>query len=257
MPIRSLMVSDIMIKSWRSIYFLLLIFDWTDVSHAQHLPSSGRSRQAVERQRPMLQKDLAGKGFSWGTPIFIRIFKAEKRLEIWLKQGCRFKFYESYTVCTYGGKGLGPKTRQGDGKAPEGFYFVTPRQINPYSRFHLSFNLGYPNAYDRMNGYTGSALMVHGDCVSIGCFAMTDEAMEEIYTLADAALKNGQPFFRVHIFPFLMTEKNMQTYEDSRWIDFWRNLRLGYKWFIDQGHIPPDVAVHRGRYRFAYALVSQ
>jgi murein L,D-transpeptidase YafK len=234
-----------------------LIICWTDVSLAQDLPSSGRSRQAVERQRPLLQRDLAGKGFSWGAPIFIRIFKVEKQLEIWLKQGPLFKFFKSYPICTYGGKGLGPKIRQGDGKAPEGFYFVTPKQINPHSRYHLSFNLGYPNTYDRMHGYTGSALMVHGDCVSIGCFAMTDEAMEEIYTLADAALKNGQLFFRVHIFPFRMTEINMQTYTDSRWIDFWRNLQLGYEWFIEQGNIPPDVVVHQGRYRFVFALKSQ
>lgn len=250
------MVSDLMIKSLRGIFFLFLIFDWNDVCCAQHLPSSGRSRQAVERQRPVLQRDLACKGFSWGTPIFIRIFKAENQLEVWLKKGNRFKLYKSYTVCTYGGKGLGPKTRQGDGKAPEGFYFVTPRQINPHSRFHLAFNLGYPNAYDRRHGYTGSALMVHGDCVSIGCFAMTDASMEEIYTLADAALKNGQPFFKVHIFPFKMTEKNMQTYTNSRWIDFWRNLRFGYDWFIDQGHVPPDTSVFQGRYQFACTLES-
>lgn len=246
-----------MIKPMLVIYFCVSILGWTDVSHARHIPSSGRSRQMTARQRAALQGELAEKGGAWGQPIFIRIFKAEKRLEIWMKQKNRFKFFKSYRVCTYGPKGLGPKTRQGDGKAPEGFYYVAPRQLNPHSRYHLSFNLGYPNAYDRFHGYTGSALMVHGNCVSIGCFAMTDGDMEEIYTLAEAALKNGQQFFRVHIFPFEMTEKNMKIHRDSRWMDFWQNLRGGYDWFANRGHVPPNVVVHQGRYLFENAWEIQ
>ena len=233
------------------------IIGWADVSHAHPIPSSGRSRLMVARQRPALAAELADMGFAWGQPIFMRIFKAEKQLELWIKQKNHFKFFKSYRVCSYGRKGLGPKTQEGDGRAPEGFYFVTPRQLNPHSRFHLSFNLGYPNAYDQFHGYTGSALMVHGDCVSVGCFAMTDRAMEEIYTLAVTALKNGQKFFRVHIFPFKMTEKNMKTHRGSKWMAFWQNLKAGYDWFADQGHIPPNVVVRRGRYFFEVAWETQ
>jgi murein L,D-transpeptidase YafK len=100
--------------------------------------------------------------------------------------------FNSFRVCTYGFGGLGPKIRQGDGKAPEGFYRVAPEQMNPASNFHLAFNLGYPNRFDRHYGRTGSALMVHGSCVSIGCYAMTDDGIEEIYALADAAFRNGR-----------------------------------------------------------------
>jgi len=120
---------------------------------------------------------------------------------------------------------LGPKFKQGDGQSPEGFYFVKPGQMNPYSSYHLSFDLGYPNTYDRAHGRTGDYLMVHGDCVSIGCYAMTDAGIEEIYTLMGAALKGGQPFVRVHAFPFPMTEENLKRHEGNKNIEFWKNLK--------------------------------
>jgi len=121
--------------------------------------------------------------------------------------------------------------------------------MNPMSRFHLSFDLGYPNAYDRYYGRTGSALMVHGDCVSIGCYAMTDPGIEEIYALADAALRGGQPFFRVHIFPFRRTPDRIRRSRGSRWWEVWRNLQEGYAFFEREGR-PPDVNVREGRYVF-------
>ncbi|UCF89851.1 MAG: 2-dehydro-3-deoxyphosphooctonate aldolase, partial [Desulfobacterales bacterium] len=160
----------------------------TGVSEAQDIPSSARSRAAIARVKPKLQKEFAGAGFDWGTPIFVRIFKQTRELEIWLKDRKNFRLFKTYEICTYGGRALGPKIRQGDGLAPEGFYYVLPRQMNPLSDFHLAFNPGYPNAYDRVHGRTGSALMVQGSCVSIGCYAMTDKGIEEIFTLADAAL---------------------------------------------------------------------
>ncbi len=139
-------------------------------------------------------------------------------------------------------------------KAPEGFYFVTPKRLNPHSRFHLSFNLGYPNTYDLAYGRTGSALMVHGDCQSIGCFAMTDEKIEEIYTIANAALRNGQKFFRVHIFPFQMNTENMKKHEKSKWYSFWKNLKEGYDFFEQNNHVPPNVEVVNKRYVFEQPL---
>jgi murein L,D-transpeptidase YafK len=217
---------------------------------AEAPPSSPHARQVIARQRAPLQRQLAAGGFAWGAPLFIRIFKSEHVLEVWLKQPSGYARFKSFPICTYGGKGLGPKLRQGDGRAPEGFYFVPPNRMNPFSRFHLAFNLGYPNLYDRANGRTGSALMVHGSCVSIGCFAMTDRCMETIYTLADAALRNGQPFFRVHIFPFRMSRQNMQRHRRSPWIGFWRNLKDGYDWFAEHNHTPPNVVLGNGRYSF-------
>lgn len=217
---------------------------------AQDIPTTPRSREAIARVRPALEAALNKAAMTWGSPIFIRIFKWEMILELWLQTDNGFSLFRTYDICTCGPMGLGPKTRQGDWRAPEGFYFVAPRQLNPASRFHLSFNIGYPNAYERAHDWTGSALMVHGDCVSIGCYAMTDKAIEEIYALADGALRNGQRFFRVHIFPFRMTDRNMRICERSTWYDFWENLKEGYDFFVENGHTPPNVVVRNGRYAF-------
>jgi len=215
-----------------------------------HIPSSSRSRDAISRVRPGIKKELAAHTLRFGAPLFMRIFKKEMVLEVWVRDGTSFRLFKTYPICTYGSGGLGPKIRQGDGKAPEGFYFVPPASLNPASKFHLSFSLGYPNRYDRYHGRTGSALMVHGRCVSIGCYAMTDRGIEEIYALADAAFRNGQSFFRVHIFPFRMNNENMETYKESEWNEFWANLKEGYDFFENNGHMPPNVAVHEGRYVF-------
>jgi hypothetical protein len=212
-------------------------------------PETPRSREAIAAVRPRLEQRLAAMGARWGAPVFIRIFKETDELEVWIEQQDRFERFETYKICTYSG-GLGPKERTGDQQAPEGFYAVTPRRMNPASRYHLSFDLGYPNAYDRSHGRTGSALMVHGDCVSIGCFAMTDAGIEEIWALADAALRGGQPACQVHVFPFRMTGETMLEHRDSRWYDFWQNLREGYESFERKGR-PPAVEVRDGRYVFA------
>jgi murein L,D-transpeptidase YafK len=178
----------------------------------------------------------------------MRIFKELRELEVWCENGSRFVLFKTYAVCSISGH-LGPKLRVGDGQGPEGFYFVTPVQLNPGSRFHLSFNLGYPNAYDRAHHRTGGALMVHGNCVSDGCYAMTDRGIEEIYVLADAALRGGQSFFRVHVFPFRMTDDNMMRHRYSEWSGFWANLNEGYEFFERTGR-PPNVEVEAGRYVF-------
>ncbi len=191
---------------------------------------------------------MSDSGLVFGSPVYLRIFKEEMELEAWLKSEDRFRLFRTYPICSYGNGGLGPKIMEGDGMAPEGFYSVPPRALNPVSRFHLSFNLGYPNSYDGHHGRTGSALMVHGRCVSIGCYAMTDSIIEEIYTLADAALRNGQPSFSVHIFPFRKNEENMQRHGEGDWYDFWANLKEGYDAFEAGGWIPPDVVVREGRY---------
>jgi murein L,D-transpeptidase YafK len=212
------------------------------------VPSSQRSREAIASVRPQLEDALTQEGLTFGSPIFIRIFKESRELEVWIESGDRFRLFRTYPICTFSGD-LGPKERQGDNQAPEGFYYVTPARMNPLSQFHLSFDLGYPNAYDRAYRRTGSALMVHGDCVSIGCFAMTDDGIEEIYALADAALRSGQRFFRVHIFPFRMTEESMRDHGGSEWLSFWENLREGYD-FFEEAHRPPNVLVRGNRYVF-------
>lgn len=211
-------------------------------------PSTARSRAAVARVKPDLLKALTAKGLEWGSPVFMRIFKEEATLEVWVKGDSQYVLLRSYDICYFSGK-LGPKLKVGDCQSPEGFYAVGPRQMNPASQFHLSFNLGYPNRYDRAHKRTGSALMVHGNCVSIGCYAMTDSKIEEIYALADAALRNGQSFFRVHVFPFRMSAQRLEQARNSKWHGFWENLKEGYDWF-ERSHLPPNVVVRNKAYAF-------
>jgi murein L,D-transpeptidase YafK len=218
------------------------------VAHAAAIPTSPRLRPIRARVEPTLEAATKQKGLTYGAPIFIRIFKESRQLEVWMQAQDRFTLFRTYEICAFSG-GLGPKVQMGDFKSPEGFYAVTPRQMNPRSRYHLSFDLGYPNAYDRTHSRTGNALMVHGDCVSAGCYAMTNAKIEEIYMLADAALRHGQPFFRVHVFPFRMTTERMGGYQDSEWFPFWQNLKEGYDFFEHKGW-PPNVSVRHKRYFF-------
>lgn len=196
-----------------------------------------------------MEKRLAAKGLTFGAPLFIRIFKESGELEAWLESSDgKYRLFHTYRICYFSG-GLGPKLKQGDGQSPEGFYEVRPGQLNPSSRFHLSFNLGYPNAYDRTRGRTGNALMVHGNCVSIGCYAMTDALIEEIYALADACLRAGANSFPVHIFPYRMTPGALERHADSPWNEEWRNFKTGYDYFEKRGR-PPRVNVRAKRYTF-------
>jgi len=227
----------------------VFIFGVLALAAWKHAPRSDRSEAAAIRVRPQLEAALRVKGLRWGAPVFIRIFKEEKELELWIDDGKVFKHFKTWPICKYSGA-LGPKLKEGDGQAPEGFYFVPRSRMNPRSRFHLSFNLGYPNAYDRAHKRTGSALMVHGNCVSIGCYAMTDVRIEEIYSLCDVALISGQRYFRVHCFPFRMTEANMKRHGASKWVGEWKNLKKGYDWF-EKVKRPPNVTVGGKLYSFS------
>lgn len=234
----------------RSSVLLFFLFASSFVFFAgSNIPSSRRSKKAIQRVQPNLRCEFEEKKLQYGSPIFIRIFKESMELEIWFKSNDKFELFKTYEICTYGSGTLGPKTRQGDGQAPEGFYFVTPQRLNPVSNFHLSFNLGYPNKYDRIHRRTGGNLMVHGSCVSIGCYAMTNAGIEEIYAISDATFRNGQRFFRVHIFPFRMNETNMEKHKESKWLDFWNNLKEGYD-FFEKNKIPPNVEVVNKKYIF-------
>lgn len=215
------------------------------------LPGSVASVAAYHRSSARLEDMLGSRSMELGAPIFIRIFKRSSELEVWLqKRGGRFELFKTYIICRYSGE-LGPKLRVGDKQAPEGFYSVNAGQMNPWSKNHLSFNLGYPNDYDQTHDRSGSALMVHGGCTSIGCYAMTDYYMDEIYTLADAALARGQAAFDVHIFPFRLTSSNLTFYLSSPWYSFWTNLQQGYDLF-EKYRLPPKVEVFDKRYVFSH-----
>jgi murein L,D-transpeptidase YafK len=188
-----------------------------------------------------LDQRLEAKGLKVGAALFVRVFKAESELEIWLKQGDRFVLLDTYPICHWSGT-MGPKLSEGDKQNPEGFYTIGARQLHRSGRWPRSLNLGYPNRYDRAMLRTGSYILVHGGCSSTGCFAMTDGVIAEIYKLAQAALRGGQTHIHVHAFPFRMTEANLAAHADSRWIEFWRDLKRGHDAF-DQTGLPPRVSV--------------
>lgn len=191
---------------------------------------------------------LAAHGVKLGVPIYIRIFKLESELEVWVEKDGRFELFATYPICLWSGR-LGPKLREGDRQAPEGFYTVSSEQLNPNSVMHRSFNLGFPNTFDRAHGRTGSFLMVHGGCASIGCFAVTHAAVDEVWRLVTAALEQGQARFPVHSFPFRMTDSALRLRRGGRWESFWADLKKGYDLF-EPSKIPPVVGVCKGRYVF-------
>jgi murein L,D-transpeptidase YafK len=193
-----------------------------------------------------LDSRLAAHGIAPGAPVLVRIFKLEFELELWMKRGDRFHLFATYPICRWSGS-LGPKLREGDWQAPEGFYTVDAKSLNPYSRWHRAFNLGFPNGLDQAHGRTGSYLMVHGGCSSVGCYAMTDPVIDEVWRLVTAALKGGQRRFHVHIFPFRLTEENLASRTDRPWAGFWQDLKPGYDLF-ETTRLPPRISICQGRY---------
>ncbi|PZR82969.1 MAG: hypothetical protein DI537_35630 [Stutzerimonas stutzeri] len=196
-----------------------------------------------------LISEMSGKGMSQSDPILVRIFKKESELEVWKRdRSGQYALLKTYPMCRWSGQ-LGPKKREGDRQAPEGFYAVTADLMNPRSQFHLSFNLGYPNSLEKSQGATGSALMVHGACTSSGCFAMTDEGVTEIYGLAREAFAGGQRSFQVQALPFRMTPENMARHRNNAHFAFWQNLKEGSDHF-EATKQPPKLAVCGRRYVF-------
>ena len=216
-------------------------------SPAQEAPLvTDKVSSIMARVKPEVNAELSAKGLKLGSHIFIRIIKLQEELEVWVEDNGRYRLFKSYPICSYSGY-LGPKLKEGDWQSPEGFYKVTPGQMNPRSSYHLSFNIGYPNEYDKFMKRSGSSIMVHGNCSSKGCFAMNDYRMEEIYTLAQSAFLNGQPAIDVHIFPFRLTGGNLYKYRFSPWIGFWKNLREGYDAF-ERNRQVPFITTEHGKY---------
>lgn len=204
-----------------------------------------RSAPAEAEHRTLPQR-LAKAGFASGSRVFIRIFKLDFELEVWLQRNGRFELFATYPICRWSG-GLGPKLREGDRQAPEGFYTVDATQLNPNSRWHRSFNLGFPNLYDRAWGRTGSFLMVHGGCSSAGCYAMTDRQIDEIWRLMTAALVAGQPRVHVHVLPFRLTPAALAKRRAHPAHAFWIGLEPGFRAF-EAARVVPRIGLCRGRY---------
>src|SRR5581483_1535927 len=193
--------------------------------------------------------DIEQKGMAKESPILVRLFKEEAELEVWKQDNNgRFALLKTYPICRWSGE-LGPKIKEGDRQAPEGFYTITPSLMNPNSNYYLAINMGFPNAYDRSNGRTGDFLMIHGDCSSRGCYAMTDEQIGEIYALARESFFGGQRAFQIQAYPFRMTAMNMAKHRNSPHMAFWRMLKEGYDHF-EVTRLEPKVDVCEKHYVF-------
>lgn len=228
--------------------FILIALLFLTACSAQ-LPTSERLETIRLAKQESLTAEMADAGLTFGQPLFIRVFKQEKILETWIKDENTNKFvtFKQYPICNYSGY-LGPKLAEGDFQSPEGFYTITANQMNPWSQFHLSFDLGFPNEYDRNHGRTGSHLMIHGDCKSEGCYAIKDGGIEEVYLLTESSIANGYNV-PVHAFPFRMTPRNMARHNASQWTPFWHNLKQGYDAF-ELTKTPPRTGHRGGKYVF-------
>ncbi len=215
-----------------------------------------RQRAAAEGSLPLagtpdlsrLNERLAEKGLKLGSPVLLRAFKSESELEVWIRKDDAYVKFATYPVCHWSGT-LGPKLHEGDHQTPEGFYTVTRAQMHHVGRWPRSLNLGFPNVYDKVRARNGSHILVHGGCSSVGCFAMTNSVIEEIYNFTDQAISGGQTFVPVHVFPFRMTDENLRLQKDSPWQPFWANLKEGYD-IVERSSRPPRVSVCEGRYKF-------
>jgi murein L,D-transpeptidase YafK len=196
---------------------------------------SGRHMQPISDQ---MLAEIERKNMSKESAILLRIFKEESELEVWKEdRDGQFALLKTYPICRWSGE-LGPKVKLGDRQAPEGFYTITPGLMNPNSQYYLAINTGFPNSYDRANGRTGEFLMIHGDCSSAGCYAMTDEQIAEIYSLARESFFGGQKSFQIQAMPFHMTPANMAKHRNSPHMAFWRMLKQGYDHFEVTRHEP-------------------
>ena len=192
---------------------------------------------------------LAQKKMPRLSPILLRVFKEESELEVWKQTATgRFELLKLYPVCRWSGE-LGPKQHEGDYQAPEGFYAITPKLMNPNSSYYLAINMGFPNAFDAANGRDGSFLMIHGNCASVGCYAMTDEQIGEIYALARDSFLGGKPAFQVQAYPFRMTPDNLARHRTNPNMPFWQMLKIGNDHF-EATHLEPKVDVCDRRYVF-------
>lgn len=197
-----------------------------------------------DTERPLTR--LASAGLNLGAPMIIRVFKAESELEVWMKKGRAYVHFATYPVCYWSGN-LGPKQREGDRQTPEGFYALSERELHHGDRWRRSLNIGYPNAFDRSNGRSGSNILIHGGCDSVGCFAMTDTVNAELYDLVAASLRTGADYVPMHVFPFRMTDANLALHPAGPWKAFWADLKQGYDSF-ERTRLPPNISVCGRRY---------
>jgi murein L,D-transpeptidase YafK len=201
-----------------------------------------------ELPQKILQQ-MKAKGMNKNSPVMFRLFKDEHVVEVWKqKTNGRFDMIANYNICAWSGT-LGPKRKEGDRQAPEGYYPIKPSLLNPASQYFLAINTGYPNAYDRAHGRTGSNLMIHGACSSSGCYSITDDNVQELFSFARDAFAGGQSEIMLEALPFRMTPEKMALYTKHKDFAFWQMLKEGYDYF-ELTKTPPKVGFCEKKYVF-------
>ena len=205
--------------------------------------------KATKELSPQLLSLLQQKNMPKHSRILVRIFKEESELEVWKQDATgHFQILKIYPICRWSGD-LGPKVHAGDHQAPEGFYTITRELMNPNSNYYLAINTGFPNTFDKANDRDGAFLMIHGDCLSVGCYAMTDDQIGEIYSLARDAFLGTQQSFQIQAYPFRMTPANLARHRTNPHMAFWKMLKVGNDHF-EATHLEPKVEVCNRRYVF-------
>ncbi len=194
-----------------------------------------RVKKAYESKFESLKTELRTKGFkSDDFEVFLRVFKHEKELQVWLKEkgNSSYRHFKTYPICASSGE-LGPKRKEGDNQVPEGFYEI--QHFNPASSYHLSLKVNYPNKSDmkKAKGRPGGDIMIHGECVTIGCIPIENDPIEELYILCVESFDRKHKI-SLDIFPFKFTAENDKTIGSGyskELNDFWKTLKPGYTYF--------------------------
>lgn len=212
-----------------------------------------RVKDAYDTKWPQLQKDLKEAKINPDAfDIYMRAFKYEGILEVWLKNPGepKYKLFRTYDICASSGS-LGPKRKEGDGQVPEGFYRID--LFNPKSDYYMSLRISYPNQSDAILKEApnpGGAIMIHGDCVTIGCLPMTDEKIKEIYVLCLEARNRNNPIY-IDIYPAKFTEENIKMLENNypkSKLNFWKTLKPAYDYFEEHRWLPKVNIDNKGKY---------
>ena len=221
------------------------------------LKATAKAPSPLSRVEDSLRKQFEEKKIKWPPQeVYVRSFKYDRQLEVWVKGDLKepFKLFKSYKVCMQSGT-LGPKRMEGDYQMPEGFYYIN--EFNPNSNYHLALGLNYPNASDKVLSdslHPGSAIYIHGSCVSTGCIAISDQPIEELYVLASHAKENGQDFIPVHVFPIKYSIKKSFEYlaqatkENQQLQKFAVTLKAAYDYFEDKKQLPLILVNKKGQY---------
>ncbi len=218
------------------------------IAHAKGPDKSWRPESVAAREADLAQAYQA-RGLKLGSPVFLRVYKQTSEMELWVQQGARYVLYKTYGICRWSG-GLGPKFYEGDRQSPEGLYRITTSDLIVNQRWDRAMNINYPNTFDRVNGRSGSSILIHGGCGSIGCFAIQNQNVEEVYGAVRAALHNGQAYIPVLALPFRFSALAPAKEDTLNMNVFWGDLRRADLLF-ERDKLPPIAWICDGRYYFA------